>query len=438
MSEQEWRQYICRACGIIYDESLGDPDSGIAPGTRFEDIPDDWVCPVCGVGKADFELYQRREIVAAAAAPALPPAREAGVVIVGAGIAGWSVAEALRAADATIPITLVTTCPGDVYHKPELSVALSRGLTPERLCRESGEMVAARLSVRLLAQTCAVGLSPEQHQLRTTQGTLRYRHLVLAMGSKPALPPALPPQLVWRVNDLRGWRGFHERLAGGRKRIAIVGAGMVGCELAEDAARAGHDVVLLDLKLRPLADLVPEPAAKRIEAGLAGLGVRFHGGAEITEVAEIGARKRLTLRSGEQFEVDVVVAATGLVTEARMARAAGLAFDRGIVVEPRTMRTSAAGVYALGDCVSIEGRPCRFIEPIAFQAQAIAAAILGRPAEGGHRGHPTIRLKLRSAPLVIHGVPVAGGEWRTVSDQPSELAMEQWRDGRLAAELRVA
>ena len=50
-----WLQFICDACGYIYDEALGDPDSGLPPGTRFADIPDDWVCPVCGVGKDQFE-----------------------------------------------------------------------------------------------------------------------------------------------------------------------------------------------------------------------------------------------------------------------------------------------------------------------------------------------------------------------------------------------
>ena len=51
-------KYICDVCGYIYDPEVGDPDGGIAPGTAFEDIPDDWVCPVCGVGKDDFSLYE--------------------------------------------------------------------------------------------------------------------------------------------------------------------------------------------------------------------------------------------------------------------------------------------------------------------------------------------------------------------------------------------
>ena len=51
-------KYVCTPCGYIYDPAVGDPDSGIAPGTAFEDIPDDWVCPVCGVGKDMFEKVE--------------------------------------------------------------------------------------------------------------------------------------------------------------------------------------------------------------------------------------------------------------------------------------------------------------------------------------------------------------------------------------------
>lgn len=52
------QKYICSLCGYIYDPEIGDEDGGIAPGTAFDDIPDDWVCPVCSASKNDFELYQ--------------------------------------------------------------------------------------------------------------------------------------------------------------------------------------------------------------------------------------------------------------------------------------------------------------------------------------------------------------------------------------------
>jgi rubredoxin len=58
MSEGDYRKYECVICGFIYDEAEGLPDDGIPPGTRFEDLPDDWECPDCGISKSDFDLYE--------------------------------------------------------------------------------------------------------------------------------------------------------------------------------------------------------------------------------------------------------------------------------------------------------------------------------------------------------------------------------------------
>ena len=54
----QYRKFLCAACGYIYDEELGDPDSGLPPGTRWEDIPNDWFCPECGVDKSYFDLIE--------------------------------------------------------------------------------------------------------------------------------------------------------------------------------------------------------------------------------------------------------------------------------------------------------------------------------------------------------------------------------------------
>jgi rubredoxin-NAD+ reductase len=271
-----WRQYICRACGLIYDEALGDPDSGLAPGTRFEDIPDDWECPLCGVTKADFEPY---EIVARAAAPVEPVtlARGKAVVIVGAGLAGWSVAEAIRKSDPDRAITIVTACSADSYNKPDLSVALHRGASIESLRRETGPARAARLGVRLLADTIAISADARRKTLNTTRGPLRYEHLVLAQGARPVLPEPLTPDLAWRINNLEAWGRMKASLGDAPRAITVLGAGMIGCEMAEDFARSGHRVTLVDLAARPLGALLPEAAGHRLQSGLLSLGVEFLG-----------------------------------------------------------------------------------------------------------------------------------------------------------------
>lgn len=438
-----WKKYICRACGLIYDEQEGDPDSGLAPGTRFEDIPDDWECPLCGVVKADFEPYVESVASVAsveAAAPCGTPVRAAkrGVVIVGAGIAGWAAAEALRAADPDVAITIVTSCAGDRYHKPELSVAFSRNARPESLVREAAVQAASRLGIRLLSETYVVGLSPALRQLRTTRGTLRYTSLILALGARPVLPAALPASLCWRVNDLAGWSGLHQKLQGTRKHIAIVGAGMVGCELAEDLARAGHRVTLLDSQPQPLGGLLPGLAAERLRSAFDTAGIRFIGPVQVTRVSALDdGPRRIVTACGQQIDADEVVAATGLATDARLARGAGLAFERGIVVDPVSLQTSAPDIFALGDCISVNGAPCRFIEPLARQAQAIAGAVTGCAHDGYEHREPVIRLKTRSMPVALHGTPRNGGVWRVLEDNAGHLRMQQWFRGQPCATLEM-
>lgn len=437
MNAPAWKQFICRACGLIYDEEAGDPDSGLAPGTRFEDIPDEWVCPLCGVTKSDFELYERVEIDLSAVSGSQVPV-DGGIVIVGAGLAGWSVAEALRQAMPSTPITLVSACAGDRYHKPELSIAMGKGQCAKALVAESGAEAARRLGVRLLANTLMVGLSPALHQLRTTRGQLRYSQLILAQGARPAIPASLPADLCWRVNHLQQWDGLQQQLAQRSQRVLVVGAGMIGCEMAEDLARAGHQVTLLDRQAWPLAALLPQQAGERLLQGLQDMGVQYHGQVEVAGVqASADGARQLTLSDGRVFEADVVLAATGLMVESRVLQSAGLVLDKGIVVDPATLQTSAADVYALGDCISLDGQPCRFIEPIAGQARAIAAAIAGQDDPGYQHQAPVIRLKSRAMPVVIYGRPQCDLAWTLLEVDGSLLRMQQQAPGQDAVVLEL-
>jgi rubredoxin-NAD+ reductase len=469
----DWKKYVCRACGVIYDEELGDPDSGIAAGTRFDAIPDDWECPLCGVTKADFVLYEPVVAGAAACAPAQgASSRTPGVIVVGGGTAGWAAVEAVRALDPDIPITLVSACPADRYRKPELSVSLSEKRTPERLVFETGPAAATRLGVRLVAHTYAVGLSPALHQLRTTAGTFRYRQLVLAQGARPVVPSGLPRELCWRVNDLSMWSRMQRRLTAGRARVAVIGAGLIGCELAEDLARAGHTVTVLDVSDRPLATLLPTPASRRLLAAWTRLGIHFLPGRSVSvearrgidacaaqrtsnasdacnasdartasgSVADVSAtrsEKVITTQHGERIAADLVLCAAGLATEGRLARMAGLEFARGIVVDSRTLQTSVPDIYALGDCISFAGEPCRFIEPIAAQAEAIAHAVTGCEHPGYRHQSPVIRVKTRSTPIVVRGLPSRELDWQIVEEDDGHLAMAQYRDGDIVSSLTV-
>ena len=360
------------------------------------------------------------------------------MLIVGAGRAGWQVAQALRELHATLPITVVSACEGDVYDKPQLSVAVARDLAVDRLVRESAAEAAARLNVRLISGTHAVFADTATRRLRTTRGTLRWQHLVLAHGAEPALPAALPPQQVWRVNDLAGYRRLRaaldaaaERRQGEPQHIAIAGAGLVGCELANDLARAGHHITLLDAQDRPLSAQVPETASARLLAAWKDLPISFIGSVLIEGVDALtegpSTTHRLRLQGREPLVVDHVIAATGLRSPGRLARSAGLHFDAragGISVNGTTGMASVPGVYALGDCAVVDGAASRYIEPIGRQARAIAHSILGLsdavPPAVAPR--PVLRVKTSSLPITVSG-HAAGGVWQVERDDEHGLLM---------------
>lgn len=434
VDNKPWKQYLCRACGLIYDEEKGDPDSGLAPGTRFEDIPDDWECPLCGVTKTDFELFEKPvEITVEKTAFNT----QTGIVIVGAGLSGWAMAEAIRQLNQTVPITLVSACQADIYHKPELSVAISRGLDKAALIQETGIDAAKRLGVQLMSKTFVVGISPSLHQLRTTRGTLSYTKLVLAQGAKPFLPAPLEAKLCWRVNDLASWSGMQQALAKAPQTIAIVGAGIIGCEIAEDLVRASHQVTLLDCNEMPLAGLLPKRASQRLLNHFSELGIRYIGKDEITKMTQTdNQQKQIHLVSGKHIEVDQVIVATGLMTNNRIARHAGLDFERGIKVDSNTLQTSEDDIYALGDCISIDGKPCRFIEPIKHQAKSIAHGVLNLDSNVYTHSNPVIRLKTRLF-VTIHGLPEADVDWTLIHEDKHQLVMEQRYKNRVLAHLEL-
>lgn len=307
----------------------------------------------------------------------------------------------LRERDAVLPITLVTSCSGDLYDKPLLSVAMARKIAPAQLVKEAGEHAARRLDVRLLAHTDAVRVCPDLRQLRTTCGNLGYEHLVLAHGARAVLPPALPADLCWRINHIGAYLKLRDALGDSPRQVVLVGAGLIGSELANDLALGGHMVTLLDVQNEPLARWRDEQAGARMLRAWQGLPIRFVGCVKVSRIERVGPRYRVLTECGQTLLADQVIAAAGLTTPDRLARSAGLAWDGGIAVERQTLRTHDERIHALGDCITVDGQASRYIEPITRQAQTIAARICAAEPVAYETRPAGVRLKTTSMPLTL-------------------------------------
>jgi rubredoxin-NAD+ reductase len=441
MSDTPYRRWLCDACGYIYDEAKGDPDSGLSPGTRYQDIPEDWQCPLCGLRKADLRLMPEAPAFGAGtpAAKRGPSAggRGAGgkgspehLVIVGAGVAGWSVAESVRRRDPARPILLVTACEGLVYAKPALSMAMAQGKSADDLVDDDAATRAATLGIEVLTRTRVIKIDPGKRRVVTAKGGIAYGDLVLALGARQRELDVRgdAADQVLRVNDIAAYRTLRERLAGAR-HVTILGGGLIGCEFADDLRSGGLAVTVVEPAARPLAALLPQPMSEALHGRLAARGVDWRLGLTLDRLDSGPSGLEARLSDGSRITTDLVLSAAGLLPITEPAAKAGLAIDGGILVD-RAMRTSAPGIYALGDCAAVEGRVFSYIEPIRRQAEAIAADLAGGD-EAFVPLPPLVRVKTPSLPLTVCAAGRGdSAQWTLVESDDEGLRMEyQGNDG---------
>lgn len=338
------------------------------------------------------------------------------LVIVGAGLAGWTTVREFRKHDAATPITLVTADAGDFYAKPSLSNAFAQRKGPRELVNTPAAQMAQSLNVRLLAQTRADVLDTAARTLTAGGAVVPYGQLVLATGARPVRAPLQGEGAheVLSVNSLEDFATLHARLVPGA-HVLIMGAGLIGCEFANDLASAGYLVSVVDPGSRPLAGLLPEGASTALQASLQRLGVRWHFGRSLRRVERKESGLWVELSDGDWMPADLVLSAIGLQPEASLATSAGLACARGVVVD-ETLRTSDSHVYAIGDCAqyaSAGARPLPFVMPIMHAARALGATLAGKPTPVAFPVMP-VAVKTPAHPLVV-APPAPGqrGAWQT-------------------------
>ena len=377
-----------------------------------------------------------------------------GIVIIGAGLAGWHVIDAIRAKDKDVSITLITTDNGDRYHKPMLTMAISQNKQASDLVRATGEDAAETAQVTLLANTQVTDIDAAAQTVQlisalrsdpvyTNYATISYDKLVLAMGAHPIFPKSLPQDLVWHVNHIERFGQLQEKLAAGSQHVAIVGAGMVGTEIAEDLLKAGHEVTLIDLNDAPLSQMLPPKATARIAKAVQSQGINFLGSYQVSDVIRNDDGKLQVsyepftpngedtdAKSSEILIVDHVIASTGLTVDGKLPTAAGVEFNHrtGIVVDAPTLRTNTNNIYAIGDCMSINGVACRYVAPLRAQAATIADDVLGLEHSGYEHKPPMIRLKNKAISVMATGVPQANGNWQVITETEDELIMNLLND----------
>jgi len=325
------------------------------------------------------------------------------LVIAGAGLAGYTVAREFRRLDAATPVVVVAADAADFYAKPKLSNALADGKTPAELVATPAAAMAAQLNISVRAGTRITGIDVAARRIETSTGPIGYGQLVLALGADPIRLPLGGDAAadVLSVNDLADYATFRGALAG-KSKVVILGAGLIGCEFANDLVGAGLDVAVVDPAAFPLGSLVPEPAGRALAAALGGAGVAWRFGRTVATVDRDGRRYRVTLDDGARLEADVVLSAVGLRPRTALAKGAGLAVNRGIVVDGE-LRTTAPDVFAIGDCAEIEGEVRPYVMPIMHAAKSLARTLTRQPTAVAFPPMPIV-VKTPACPIVVQPV----------------------------------
>lgn len=347
------------------------------------------------------------------------------IIIIGAGLAGYTVARELRKLDKAVPLLLVTADDGGFYSKPMLSNAFGLGKPVAQLVTQSAVQMAEQLNAHIITRTVVEHLDPEQHAVATSAGTFHYSQLVIAVGAQPIRLPIEgdAAHRVLSVNHVSDYVNFRSQLTlaagSGKADVTILGAGLIGCEFADDLASAGHLVTLVDPNPAPLAALAAPTLSEGLHAALGTRGIAMKLGTTARRIDNHGRQLRVTLANGDVFDTGIVLSAVGLRPDLALARAARLASNRGIVVDVHG-RTSAADVYAVGDCAeyTVPGdgtRTLPYIAPLMTAARAIARTLAGEPTAIDWKPAPVI-VKTPSFPLAILPPPLASaasGYWQT-------------------------
>jgi NADPH-dependent 2,4-dienoyl-CoA reductase/sulfur reductase-like enzyme len=262
------------------------------------------------------------------------------VVIVGASAGGLVTAEALRARGYRGHITLVGAEPHLPYDRPPLSKQLLTGAwEPERLLLRS-ETDLAHLDLDLQLGVAATGVDTDARVVTLRTGhTLHYDALVVATGVRPRTLPGAPAHVLRTVDDAMRLR---ERLRRGR-RLAVVGAGFLGAEVAAVARGLGCDVHLIEPAPVPLAHAVGTEVGSMLTRLHLRHGVTVRTGVGVRAVTEGG----LELDNGDTLEADDVLAAVGSTPRTDWLDGSGLTVDDGLVCDAYC--EAAPGVYGVGD-----------------------------------------------------------------------------------------
>lgn len=354
------------------------------------------------------------------------------IVIVGSGMAGYTLAREYRKLNPEQSLVMICADDASNYAKPTLSNALSGKKIPSQIALGDAEKMRAQLNIQIIPRTSVknIDTTAQNLVLENAQGKSEqaYSKLVLAVGANPIRLAIAGDGAddIHVVNHLNDYVAFRERLdQRTEKRVLILGAGLIGCEFANDLQSTEHAVTVVDLAPQPLGRLLPQHVADAFRQNLEAAGIHFALGTTVDKVNKVitadGDEYEVILANGQRFVVDIVLSAIGLQPNLVLAKESDIQTSRGIITNT-LLETNQAHIYAIGDCAEVNGTLLPYVMPLMQQARALAKTLAGEATQVHYPAMP-VAVKTPAAPLTVLPAPIdVNVSWQT----------EQFEDGMLA------
>ena len=351
------------------------------------------------------------------------------LVVIGSGLAGYNLIKEFRKLDKESPVLLITADDGRNYSKPMLSTGFTKEKSANDLAMADAGAMAEQLNIVIRTNTRVTDIDAAGHKVFVGEEPIEYSRLVLAWGAEPVSPRVEgdAEDHIFPINDLQDYANFRAELEG-KKRVLIMGAGLIGCEYANDLSNGGFEVDVVAPSEIVLPNLLPVPAANAVQQGLEGLGVRFHLGPMVSRINVSGDELQVVLSNGEEISTDIVVSAIGLRPRLDLAVKAGLQVNEGICVN-RLLQTNEPDIYALGDCAEVDGKVMLYVLPLMASARALAKTLAGTETEVKYGVMP-VGVKTPVVPVVV-APPATEGEWTIEADGSDVKALCRDASGAL-------
>lgn len=371
------------------------------------------------------------------------------LVIIGNGMAGHRLVEALlKRPGRPSRITVIGDEATPAYNRILLSPWLAGEMEREALTLREAEWYAEQ-GVELVLGERVTSIDRAARRLTTDAGrALDYHRLVLATGSRPAMPgvPGIELSGVHGFRDLQDAETL-ARVAERGGRVVVIGGGLLGLEAAEGLRKRGEGarrqgtgglrVSVLQRSSRLMNRQLDVTAAGLLEAELGRRGLAIHTGAQLAAIEgdPHGRVAGVRLIDGRRLAADCVVVAAGITPNAELGREADLATQRAIVVDGH-LTTSDPAIHALGECCQFEGTTYGLVEPIWRQVEVLAEHLAADPAEGArYEERPSAtKLKISGISLFAFGPTEAEADHDVLAYHDPEQGDYRrllLRDGRL-------